>query len=351
MLPVLVVNAGSTSLKLELVSANDKSEPLSSLDEAKGRAAAIGHRVVHGGERFREPVVLDADVIAEIEAMSEVAPLHNRPALAAIAQARKLFGAEPQVAVFDSAFHATIPPEASTYAIPRAWREQYGIRRFGFHGLSVSWAAERAPALVGAPTGRLVVCHLGGGCSITAVRDGRSVDTSMGFSPLEGVPMTTRSGSIDPGALFYLLAPDRLGREALESGLENDSGLKGLSGTSGDMRDLERAEDAGSEQAVLALSVYIHRIAATIAAMITSLGGLDAIVFTAGVGEHSARVRARVCERLSFLGVEIDEKLNAITGVDADISSSDSAVRVLVIRAREALMVARAVREVLIGSG
>jgi len=347
MLPVLVVNAGSTSLKLELVSANDKSETLSFLDEAKGRAAAIGHRVVHGGERFREPVVLDPDVIADIEAMSEVAPLHNRPALAAIAQARRLFGAEPQVAVFDTAFHATIPAEAATYAIPRAWREQFGIRRFGFHGLSVSWAAERAPALVGKPIRHLVVCHLGGGCSITAVGDGRSVDTSMGFSPLEGVPMTTRSGSIDPGALFYLLAPSRLDREALESGLENDSGLKGLSETSGDVRELEQAEDAGSEQAALALSVYVHRIAATVAAMATSLGGLDAIVFTAGVGENSARVRARICERLSFLGVEIDEKMNAGVEPDADIASAGSAVRVLVIRAREELMVARAVRQVL----
>jgi len=349
MLPVLVVNAGSTSLKLELVSANDKSETLSFLDEAKGRAAAIGHRVVHGGELFREPVVLDSDVIAEIETMSEVAA-QNRAALAAIGQTRKLFGAEPQVAVFDSAFHATIPAEAATYAIPRAWREQFGIRRFGFHGLSVAWAAERAPALVGEPIRHLVVCHLGGGCSITAVGDGRSVDTSMGFSPLEGVPMTTRSGSIDPGALLYLLAPGRLDREALESGLKNDSGLKGLSETSGDMRDLEQAEDAGSEQAALALSVYVHRIAATVAAMATSLGGLDAIVFTAGVGENSARVRARVCERLSFLGVEIDEKLNAGVERDTDIAGAGSAVRVLVIRAREALMVARAVRQVLIGS-
>jgi acetate kinase len=351
MLPVLVINAGSTSLKLELVSASDKSEILSSLSEAKGRAAAIGHRVVHGGERFREPVVLDSDVIAEIEAMSAVAPLHNRPALDAIARARKLFGAEPQVAVFDTAFHATIPPEAATYAIPRAWREQYGIRRFGFHGLSVAWATERAPALVGAPTRRLIVCHLGGGCSITAVRDGRSIDTSMGFSPLEGVPMTTRSGSIDPGALLYLLAPGRLSREALESGLENNSGLKGLSETSGDMRELEQAEDAGSEQASLALSVYVHRIAATVAAMATSLGGLDAVVFTAGVGENSARVRARICERLSFLGVEIDEKLNTEVEPDADIASAGSTVHVLVIRAREALMVARAVRHVLVGAG
>ncbi|MGD0166465.1 MAG: acetate/propionate family kinase [Gaiellaceae bacterium] len=347
MLPVLVVNAGSTSLKLELVSANDQSETLALMDEAKGRAAAIGHRVVHGGKRFREPVVLDSDVIAEIEAMSEVAPLHNRPALEAIAKARKLFGAEPQVAVFDTAFHSTIPDEASTYAVPRSWRERYGIRRYGFHGLSVAWAAERAPELLGRPVERLVVCHLGGGCSITAVRAGQSIDTSMGFSPLEGVPMTTRSGSIDPGALFYLMAPDRLSHERIERALENDSGLKGLSGTSGDMRELEQAEDAGDKRAALALSVYVHRIAATIGAMAVSLGGLDAIVFTAGVGENSARVRARVCERLSFLDVEIDPKLNSRAVPDLDVARNSSAVRVLVVRAREALVVARAVRQVL----
>ncbi len=351
MLPVLVVNAGSTSLKLELVSASDKSEVLSSLSEARGRAAAIGHRVVHGGERFREPVVLDSDVIAEIEAMSQVAPLHNRPALKAIAQARKLFGVEPQVAVFDTAFHATIPAEAATYAIPHRWREQFGIRRYGFHGLSVAWAAERAPALLDRPLERLVVCHLGGGCSISAVLAGRSVDTTMGFSPLEGVPMTTRSGSIDPGAILYLLAPERLSREKLESGLENESGLKGLSGLSGDVRELEKAEDSGDERAALALSVYVHRIAGAIASMATSLGGLDAIVFTAGVGENSARVRARVCERLSFLGVEIDSAHNAKGKLDSDIATDSAAVRVLVIRAREALMVARAVRQVLIGAG
>ncbi len=348
MLPVLVVNAGSTSLKLELVSAGDRSEVLSSLSEAKGRAAAIGHRVVHGGDRFREPVVLDADVIAEIEAMSQVAPLHNRPALAAIAQARRLFGSEPQVAVFDTAFHATIPAEAATYAIPRRWREQFGIRRYGFHGLSVAWAAERAPALLERPLERLVVCHLGGGCSITAVLAGRSVDTTMGFSPLEGVPMTTRSGSIDPGAILYLLDPGRLDREQLERGLENDSGLKGLSGLSGDVRELEQAEDAGDERAALALSVYVHRIAAAVASMAASLGGLDAIVFTAGVGENSARIRSRVCERLSFLGVEIDTARNAEAKLDSDIATSGAAVRVFVIRAREALMVARAVRQVLI---
>ena len=348
MLPVLVVNAGSTSLKLELVTGADKSEVLSSLNEASGRAKAIGHRIVHGGGRFRDPIVLNSDVIGAIEAMSEVAPLQNRPALEAISEARKLFGVEHQVAVFDTAFHATIPPEAFTYAIPRRWREQYGIRRFGFHGLSVAWSAERAPALLSRPIERLVICHLGGGCSITAVLEGRSVDTTMGFSPLEGVPMATRSGSVDPRSIFYLMYPWRLSREEIENGLENESGLKGLSGLSGDVRDIEAAEDSGDEQAALALAVYVHKIAAAVGSMATSLGGLDAIVFTAGVGENSARVRARICERLSFLGVEIDSAHNAEAKLDTDIATESSAVRVLVIKAREALIVARAVRQVLI---
>jgi acetate kinase len=349
--PVLVVNAGSTSLKLELVEGSDSSEVLSSMREAKGRAAAIGHRVVHGGDRSHEPVVLDSDVIAEIEAMSDVAPLHNRPALDAIAKARKLFGAEPQVAVFDTAFHSTIPVEASTYAIPRAWREKFKLRRYGFHGLSVAWAAERAPLVASRETGRLVVCHLGGGCSVTAVRDGRSIDTTMGFSPLEGVPMTTRSGSIDPSAVLYMLAKGRLDREAIQRGLEMESGLAGLSEASGDVRDLERAEDAGDERATLALSVYVYRIATAIGAMAAALGGIDAIAFTAGVGEHSARVRERVCDRLSHLGVEIDPTLNSEAEPDLDIAKPSTAVRVLVIRAREALVVARAVRQVLIEAG
>jgi acetate kinase len=345
--PVLVINAGSTSLKLELVR-GEESESLSSLSDAKGEAAAVGHRIVHGGERFREPVVLDNEVIAEIEAMSVIAPLHNKPALDAIAWARKLFTVEPQVAVFDSAFHATIPAEAATYPIPEAWRERFGIRRYGFHGLSVAWASEQAPRLLGRPLARVVVCHLGGGCSITAVLEGRSVNTTMGFTPLEGLPMTTRSGSIDPGALLFLLDPQRLSLSELESGLEHDSGLKGLSGLSGDVRELEQAEDEGDERARLALAIYVRRIAETIAAMASSLEGLDAIVFTAGVGEHSARVRSRVCERLAFLGVELDPKLNENAVCDIDLASAKSPVRVLAIRAREELIVARAVRDLLI---
>jgi acetate kinase len=249
-------------------------------------ADAVGHRVVHGGARFRGPVVVDGAVVAELDALTELAPLHNAPALEALARAREALPDVPQVAVFDTAFHATIPAAAATYAVPRRWRDEWGIRRYGFHGLSVEWVASQ----VRVP--RLVVCHLGGGCSITAVLDGRSVDTTMGFTPLEGVPMATRSGSVDPGALLHLLRAGRRGVEQLAHDLEHESGLLGLGGST-DPRELE-----GSP----ALDVYVHRIAAAVAAMAASLGGLDALAFTGGVGEGSAGVRERIAERVRFLG-------------------------------------------------
>ncbi|HSJ92648.1 MAG TPA: acetate kinase, partial [Gaiellaceae bacterium] len=268
---VLVVNAGSTSLKLHLVSPADDAEALASFrDVAPDRVAAVAHRVVHGGE-LREPARLTEDVLAAIEEASTLAPLHNRPALAAVDEAVAALPAVPHVAVFDTGFHATIPPAAATYAVPRRWREEWGVRRYGFHGLSVQWAAERARAR------RLVVCHLGGGSSITAVLDGRSVDTTMGFSPLEGVPMTTRAGSVDPGALLHLLREGLLELPDLERELEHESGLAGLSeGGSGDIR----------EASPLALDVYVHRVAGAVGAAATALGGLDALVFTAGIGER-----------------------------------------------------------------
>ena len=254
----------------------------------------------------------------------------------------------PHVAVFDTAFHTTIPAEASTYALPRIWREEWGIRRYGFHGLSVQWCAERAPELLERSQAqpRLVVCHLGGGCSVTAVRDGCSIDTTMGFSPLEGVPMTTRSGSVDPGALLYIQRQHAVSVEELDRALNEESGLKGMSGLSGHVRELEAVAHE-DEDARLALGVYTHRIAGAVAAMAASSGGLDALVFTAGVGEHSPGVRAAVCARLAFLSVELDADLNERSAPDGDVASSESAVRVLVIAAREELVVARAVRGLL----
>ena len=281
-LRVLVVNAGSTSLKLHLVE-DEESSPVGTFVECD----AVGHRVVHGGSRFREPALVDDEVKEAIRQLTPLAPLHNAPALRALEDARQALPDVPPVAVFDTAFHATMPEEAARYAVPERWHE-WGVRRYGFHGLSVEWAASQ----VGVP--RLVVCHLGGGSSVTAVLDGRSMETTMGFSPLEGVPMTTRSGSVDPGALLYLLREHGLSADELDHALEHESGLAGLSGTSGDVREL--ADDS------LALAVSVHRVAGAVAASAAALGGLDAIAFTGGIGEHSALVRERVCGRLAFLG-------------------------------------------------
>jgi acetate kinase len=302
---VLVVNAGSTSLKLSLVR-GDESEPVDGFVPAD----AIGHRVVHGGEHLTEPTLIDAGVERELKALIAVAPLHNAPALAAIERTREEFPELPQVAVFDTAFHRTIPPAASTYALPARWREDWGVRRFGFHGISVSWVAEQVPVP------RLVVCHLGGGCSVTAVLDGRSVDTTMGFTPLEGVPMATRSGSVDPGALLYALRERHLSAAELEHALEHESGLAGLSGNaSGDVREASQ----------LALEVFVHRVAGAVAAMTAALGGLDALAFTGGIGERADAVRDRIVERVRFLG----------------------GFRVEVVPAHEELVIAREVRRLL----
>ena len=292
---------------------------------AAGDVEAIGHRIVHGGARFKAPVVIDPEVEHEIADLALIAPLHNTPALEALEAAREAFRAVPHVAVFDTSFHATIPDEAAVYAVPRHWTEEWGIRRYGFHGLSVQWSAGRVPA------SRLVVCHLGGGCSVTAVLDGRSVDTSMGFSPLEGVPMAARSGSVDPGILLFLLREKFLTLEELDHALEHDSGLEALGGL----------EDP------LAFGIYTHRIAATVAAMASALGGLDALVFTAGVGENVPAVRAEVCRRLAFLGIELDAAANDAASPDVEVSADGSAVRVVVVHAREELVVARAVRALL----
>jgi acetate kinase len=337
--PVLVVNAGSTSLKLSLVDDRERSEWVETFHDLPPGIAAVGHRVVHGGSRFREPLLVDERVAAELEALEELAPLHNTPALVAIREARRLLPDVPHVAVFDTAFHATLPEVASTYALPRRFRKGAGIRRYGFHGLSVEWATER----VRAP--RLVVCHLGGGCSVTAVRDGRSVDTTMGFTPLEGVPMATRSGSVDPGAILHLL---RTGTsvDALEHALEHESGLLGLSGSSGDVRELEAS---GDPSARLALDLFAYRVAQAVGAMAVTLGGLDALVFTAGVGEHSVGVRERICDRLAFLGVELHAAANLNAAPDAEVAPAGATVRVVVLQAREDVVIARVARKAAAG--
>ncbi len=343
---ILVVNAGSTSLKLSVVDEDEQTEEVDRLaDVPPGSVDAVAHRVVHGGLRFRAPVVVDRDVLAGISELRSLAPLHNAPALAGIGAATQAFPELPHVAVFDTAFHATMPAHAATYAIPRAWHDEWGIRRFGFHGLSVEWSAERAAALLGRRA-RLVVCHLGGGSSVTAVADGRSLDTTMGFSPLEGIPMTTRSGSVDPGALLYILRERRLSVDELDHVLNEESGIKGLSGRLS-LREVDEAADAGVADAELALDVFVHRLAGAVAAMAAAAGGLDAVVFTAGIGENSVLVRERASERLGFLGLELDAERNGAAAPDCDVASETSPVRVLVVRAREDLVAARAARGVL----
>jgi acetate kinase len=294
-LAVLTVNAGSTSLKLHLVE-GDRAEPVDSFVPAD----AVGHRVVHGGARFVQPTPIDDGVIRGIEELRAVAPLHNDAALRGIHDARAALPDVPHVAVFDTAFHRTLPAEAATYAIPRQWREEWGIRRYGFHGLAVESVVSRVD------TQRLVVCHLGGGCSITAVLRGRSVDTTMGFTPLEGVPMATRSGSIDPGALLYLLRERSLSVDELDRALEHESGLAALGGL----------DDPD------AFAVYTYAVACAAARMAVALGGIDVLAFSGGVGENRPDVRDAVAERLAFLGN----------------------VRVEVVEAREELVIAHAVR-------
>ncbi len=321
--------------------ANDHAESLSSLSPTPDDVAAVGHRVVHGGDRFREPVLIDDGVFAELHAITELAPLHNPPSLDAIETARRALPDRPHVAVFDTAFHATLPDEAATYPLPARWRDGLGLHRFGFQGISAQWAAER----VDVP--RLVVCHLGGGSSVTAVRDGLSVDTTMGLTPLEGLPMATRSGSVDPGLLLYLLRHGHANVDELEHALQHESGLLGLSDLSPHVHVLEEAQATGNEQARLALRIYTRRVAQAVAAAAVALDGLDAIVFTAGAGERSPRLRAGICERLGFLGVELDGEANRTTSGDVEIAAATSSVRVAVIASREELVIARAVRRTL----
>ncbi len=328
---VLVVNAGSTSLKLSIVDADERSSPVASLAAAP-RVDAVGHRLVHGGERFSAPTLIDDDMLNKLTELIELAPLHNAPAIEAIRAARVALPDAAHVAVFDTAFHRTLPNVAKTYLLPARYRER-GIRRYGFHGLSVEWAAERVPVP------RLVVCHLGGGSSVTAVRDGHSVDTTMGFTPLEGVPMGTRAGSVDPGALLYLLRHG-IALEELDHALEYESGLTALAGSG----DVATAESDPSPDAKLALDVYCYRLAQAVAAMVVTLDGLDALIFTAGVGEHSSHVRAEVCRRLTHLGLLIDEHANASVRGEGTIAAGSSNVQIHVVHTREDIIVARAVR-------
>jgi acetate kinase len=309
---------------------------------------AVGHRVVHGGERFTSAVQITTEVKRAIEELAELAPLHNPASLDGINVVEQVLPNVPQVAVFDTAFHATLSEAVQTYPVPQKWTREWGIRRYGFHGLSHSYCASQAAKMIGRRDSRLVIAHLGNGASVSAVRDGVCVDTSMGFTPMEGLMMGTRSGSVDPGILIYLLRQKGLNVTALDKALNYESGLLGVSGFSSDMRqvlsELPHNPDAG-----LAIDVYVHRIVKTVGAMAATLGGIDALVFTAGVGEGSPEIRKRVCEKLKYLGLELDPAANETCKPDADISLPASRARILVIATREDLTIMRETRR-LVGS-
>ncbi len=366
MTSVLVVNAGSSSLKVSVL--RSVGEITASLDldpwdgspdhadlgaflRSQSGVGGIGHRVVHGGSRYTQATLINAAVTAGIAELTDLAPLHQPRALAGIRATAAMLPGVPAVACFDTAFHAGLPPEAASYALPHAWTERFGLRRYGFHGLSHSYAARRCAELLGTDAGqlRVVTCHLGAGSSLAAVRGGVSVDTTMGFTPLEGLVMATRSGSVDPGLLIWLLQPGRLGIDELARGLEHAAGLAGLAGLpdgSGDMRDVRAGAQAGSLAAELAISVHAHRLRREIAAMTAALNGLDALVFTGGIGEHQPLVRAEAAAGLGFLGIAIDTELNNRAAADSDISAASARVRTLVITAREDIEIARQVRAI-----
>jgi acetate kinase len=361
-LRVLVVNAGSSSLKLSVLDGDrvlfartlaapggrvDEKDLSSALAEVEG-ADAVGHRIVHGGDLFSGPVQIDDEIVRSLHELTELAPLHQEKSLGALEAVARLLPGVPMVACFDTAFHATLPAEAATYALPRDWRGRWPLRRFGFHGLSHAYASRRAADLVKRPLEslRIVTCHLGAGASLAAIAGGVSVDTTMGFTPLEGLAMATRSGSVDPGLVLWLVGRAGLPAAEVEEALEHRSGLLGLAGTSEMASVVARAKE-GDADAQLALGVYTHRLRGSIALMASALEGLDVLVFTGGVGERSAHVRAAGVEGLGFLRVQLDEELNAKAQADAVINTPGDGVAVLVVAAREDLEIARQVRSVL----
>ena len=367
---LLVVNAGSSSLKLSVLDEHDTllgSEVLPAPGGQVDQAAlkdviahhspidAVGHRIVHGGTEFTGPVLVDARVVRRLEALSDLAPLHQPKSLRGLQAVSRMLPNVPAVACFDTAFHATMPAAATTYALPVQWRRRWDLRRFGFHGLSHSYASRRGAEMSsGGPRRpgplRTVTCHLGAGASLAAVLDGASVDTTMGFTPNEGLVMATRSGSVDPGLLLWLEDHVGMPSSELASTLEHRSGLLGLSGTA-DMRSVLEAESKADADATLAIGVYLHRLWAGIGAMVAALGGLDVLVFTGGVGERSAPVRWRAAEGLGHLGVALDEDVNATAQPDQELTATGAPVRSFVVEAREDLEIARGVRQVLGGPG
>lgn len=361
-LSVLVVNAGSSSLKLRVLVEDDSVTASADLPALRGDTSgatsladtiksfgpvdAVGHRIVHGGTLYSRPVLVTGDVRRRLGSLTDLAPLHQPKSLEALDAVSRLLPDVPAVACFDTAFHATIPGAAATFALPAEWRARWTLRRYGFHGLSHSYVSRRAASLCGAS--RIVTCHLGAGASLAAVLDGASVDTTMGFTPLDGLVMATRSGSVDPGLVLWLAEHAGTPPAELAATLEHRSGLAGLAGTP-DMREVLARAAAGDADAILGRDVYLHRLRGLIASMAAAMGGLDALVFTGGVGENSAEIRSRAACGLSFLGVGVDSALNENPdgADDYEISADGKAVRSFVIAAREDKQIAAEVRSVL----
>jgi acetate kinase len=357
---VLVVNAGSSSVKIRLLDAADQlrgsvdlpadaggfdTAPVADALASWATPDVVAHRIVHGGARFTGAVRIDSDVERELRELTVLAPLHQPRSLAALTAVQQVLPHVPAVACFDTAFHTTLSPAAATYAVPREWRERHGVRRYGFHGLSHGYAARRVAELV-PQARRVVTCHLGAGASVCAIVDGRSVDTTMGFTPLEGLVMATRSGSVDPGLVLWLEEHEQLSPHEVATALEQRSGLAALAGTA-DMRAVvARAADRDVE-AQLALDVYLHRLAGAVAAMAAAARGIDVLVFTGGVGERSAPVRAGAAERLGWLGVAVDPARNGDANERDAADITTGTVRVLVLAAREDLQISHEVRQLL----
>jgi acetate kinase len=368
-LGLLAVNAGSSTLKFgffdekslsKLAAGNidlsaEKLDPAAAFERAANGLGgepvrAVGHRVVHGGERFRESVRLESESLRALSKLSELAPLHNPPALRTIEASRRAFPEVPQVAVFDTAYFAALPPRAFVYPLPWEWFERWRIRRFGFHGISHQDCSRRAAEALERPGAglRVVSVHLGNGCSATASLGGRAVATTMGFTPLEGLMMGSRPGSVDPGILVEALRRG-LSADELDDVLQHRCGLLGVSGVSSDFRKVEEAARSGNERAALALEIYADRARSAVAGLAATLGGLDALVFTGGVGENSASLRAAACRGLECLGVQLDAIKNETSRPDADIGAASSSARVLVLAAREELAIARETRRLVMG--
>lgn len=358
---VLVVNAGSSSLKLSVVDGGrrDRSATVEDwagdgeLDAIRSfvgadRIDAVGHRVVHGGPRLTHAARVDHELLDYLDSIENLAPLHNPRAVQGIRAVSELLPAQVTVACFDTTFHQTIPAPASTYALPTEWNERWSLRRYGAHGLSHAYAARRVAELVARPLEdlRVVTCHLGSGSSLAAVRGGESIDTTMGFTPLEGLVMAKRSGTVDPGLLIWLLQQGHVEVEELSQTLESRSGLLGLSGASGDVREVLERRRNGDARAALAYEVFLHRLRQEVGAMAASLEGFDLLVFTGGVGEHSVDVRRDLCAHLGYLGICTDEDLNASV-LEGEVTTTSSTARAFVIPAAEDVEIARQVEHTL----